>query len=719
MNRRQVLKSYTGLALGYTFVNSKAWSRNWLPLLPEPSEYFSMTVNGISVDVNHAAGTYSYANLDVTKYVEIVITALKPDFWKNGVEILPSRHGIRPKVEGNSIRFTMKHAEKLAVSRPGDYYVNAPLLFLFGNASLSVRPAKNKKNVRYYAPGVYHEDIHMKSNETVYLDKGAVVYGSLNFWDVTNAHVFGGGVVIHDSTQNPNTDEGWQHRKNWHGITAHDAHNISVKEITVIVRSRTWMIQLQGCKDVLFENVKVIGGTRGNANQDGIDWLGCGDTIVRNCFFRCSDDIFAIYGNTGFYDDTVSIPGLDVENILIEDCVLSTSISNILRVSWPRKAFNSRNVVMRNCDVIHAGQGGCIVPFALAELWADPDGKGIHSDYTFDDIRIDNIYSIAQLLQSKNGSGRVKNIRFKNIRLSTPPLVDSAITGACSEISFENIKLCDHTVDRLSSLGLDDETLSTTVIKTISAKADFQYDTGLLKVGQPITFDARASVNTTSIRLYTWNFGDGFIGEGTAVSHIFQDLDGTRMDGSGRFQVQLTITDEDGVQDVIVRPVVIGTALEAASKIENKQNGLRCRQYSGANASWAELQQKSPNEIRLTDTIKEVALSHKAPYALWFDGYLEVPVSGGYTFHMMARDGAYLQVNSVVLLNSNVTQPQVCNTVGNLVKQHTNVSILEAGLHTVSFGYKQYLGSEAFALYWQGPANKLEQIPMNRFFRSM
>lgn len=718
MNRRQVLRTFAGVAYGYTFVNEKAWGNDWHPFFQETSGHFSMTVNGIPAVVNHAAGSYSYANLDIAKPVTIVITALEPDFWKNGVEILPSRHGIRPTVEGNSIHFIMEHAEKLAVSRPGDYYFNAPLMFLFGNVSLSVKPAKKEKGVRYYAPGVYHEDIHVRSNETVFLDEGAVVYGSLNFWDVTNAHVCGMGVVIHDSKQNPNKDEGWQHRPNWHGITAHEANNISVKEITVIVRSRTWMIQLQGCKNVLFDNIKVIGGTAGNANQDGIDWLGCGDTVVRNCFFRCSDDIFAIYGNTGFYDDTVAIPGLDVENILIENCVLSTSISNIMRVGWPRKIFNSRNVVMRNCDVIHAGQGACIVPFALAEFWSDPDGKGMHSDYLFDDIRMDNVYSIAQLLQSKNGSGSVRNIRFKNIRLSTPPLVNSAITGRCSEISFENIKFCDHTVEHLSSLGVNDNTLSSKVIKINSPKADFQYNSGLLKVGQSVTFDARPSVNTKFVCLYEWNFGDGFSARGVTVSHVYQDLYGTRMDGTGQFQVKLTIIDENGVQDVIVKPVVIGTVLEPASPTDTKQNGLSYRQYLGARASWVELQQKTPDKTGVTETIKEFVLSCKAPYTLWFHGFLEVPVSGGYTFYMVSRDGAYLQINSAVLFESNETKAQACNTAGNLVQQHTNVSVLEAGLHKISFGYKQDLGSEAFALYWQGPAIKLEQIPMNRFFKS-
>ena len=461
-----------------------------------------------------------------------------------------------------------------------------------------------------------------------------------------------------------------------------------------------------------------MAGRPNNANQDGIDWLGCGDTIVRDCFFRCSDDIFAIYGNTGFYDDNVSIPGLDVKNILIEKCVLSTSISNVMRVGWPRKVFNSRNVVLRNCDVIHAGQGGCVVPFALAEFWADPDGKGLHSDYVFDDIRMDNVYSIAQLLQPNNGLAAVKNIRFKNIRLATPPLIDTAVTAACSEISFENIKFCDHTVERLSLLGIDDATLSSKIINTTSLKADFTYDTGLLKAGQPVTFNAQSSVSTKPIHLFEWNFGDGHAAKGAVASHIFYDLSGTSLDGSGRFQVQLTITDEDGVKDVIVRPLVIGTALQPASKLDVKQDGLSYRQYTGVQRSWAELENESPDKSGVTGTIKDLASSFNAPYTLWLHGYLDVPVSGGYTFHMTARDGTYLKLNSTVLINSNLKQAQVCNTVGNVVQKHTGVSILEAGLHKIAFGYKQDLGSEVFKLYWQGPDNKLEPIPLTRFFKS-
>ena len=36
----------------------------------------------------------------------------------------------------------------------------------------------------------------------------------------------------------------------------------------------------------VYDDLRVIGGNPGNANQDGMDWLGGGDTTVRNSFLR-------------------------------------------------------------------------------------------------------------------------------------------------------------------------------------------------------------------------------------------------------------------------------------------------------------------------------------------------------------------------------------------------------------------------------------------------
>ena len=671
MDRRSFVQlsgvAAAGIAAGVT-TNSAA-----APLAEVASTSFTLTVDGKPVDVLHGAAHYSFANFDMTQPVTVVITATGDGFWDKGVEILPSRHGIRPKRSGRSISFRLDKPEKLAISRPGDYFAKAELLFLFANAPERDAPAKDAPNVRYLAPGVHREHIHVKSGQTVYLAEGAVVVGSLNFWDVDNAAVIGRGIVIHDGPQNPDNDEGWQHRPDWHGITMHNASNIQVRDITVLVRSRTWMIQLQGSKQILFDNIKVIGGTGGNANQDGIDWLGCGDTIVRNCFFRCSDDIFAIYGNTGFYDKDASIPGLDVRNILIEGCVLSTSISNVMRVGWQNKNFNSSGVTLRDSDVIHMGMGNCFVPFALAEFWADPGGQGTHEDYLFEDLRLESCYSLTQMRQPALPNARVRNIRFRNIRLvDRPPLVPSATSGDVSGVTFENITIGDRRIvsDAQLPLQLPAGTAPTKWITADGPAAEFSYTGGLLTAGRAVRFDAGGAGARGRVVDYQWQFGDGSRATGQVVEHVFADASGTLLDGSGRFRVQLTVTDARGRRDTIARPVVIATRLLAAAGNKAGAPGLR----------------------RAADGARE--------------GYLKVPADGGYTFTMMARDGARLRIDDVVLFDDHNIEALVCNEAGNRMQQLTASVALRAGLHRIAIS-----GSAEFALYWQAQGIRLEQVP--------
>jgi hypothetical protein len=637
------------------------------------SDRFTITVDGKPVDVLHAAASYSFVNFDLTQPVEIVISAASDNFWDEGVEVLPSRHGIRPRRDGRSIRFRLDKPEKLVIARHGDYSAKAELLFLFANTPERDVPARDAPNVRYFGPGVYHEHIHVESNQTIYLAEGAVVIGSLNFWDVNNAAVLGRGTVIHDGPQNPREDEGWMHRPDWHGITVHDAHDIRVRDITVLVRSRTWMIQLQGAKNILFENIKVIGGTTDNANQDGIDWLGCGDTVVRNCFFRCSDDIFAIYGNTHFYDKEASVPGFDVRNILIEGCVLSTSISNVMRVGWQNKTFDSSNVTLRDSDVVNMGMGSCFVPFALAEFWADPDGHGVHENYLFEDLRLDSWYSLTQLRQPARPTAKLRNIRFRNIRsVDAPSLVPSTITGDVSGISFENITFGDRRIGADAQLPLlhAPDAAPTLWLPSGGPRAEFAYTDGLLSAGRTVRFDARAAQERGRIVRYEWLFGDGRRAAGPVVEHVFPDTLGTTLDGSGRFRVQLTVTDQRGRSDTIARPVVIAGRLLPATQARHGAAGLR----EGSRGR--------------------------------HEGYLKVPADGGYTFMMMSPDGAYLQIDDAVLFDDGTIEPLVCNTPGNRMQHHVASLALRAGMHRIVVS-----GSAAATLYWQAQGIRLEPVP--------
>ena len=485
------------------------------PVPPElRTDRFSMTINGQPAFISHAATTYYFANFELQGSARISITAPSDDYWGRGVEIQPWRWGIRPLRQGRTISFTVSQPMKLSISRPGNHGAGAEMLFLFANAPEADAPQPGQAGIRYFAPGVYHQNIDAQNGDTIYLAPGAVVFGAINIWGTHDVRILGRGTVVYDGPQNPNADEGWQHKPNWHVIGMDHAHGVEISGITCLVRSRTWMIQMLASRNIKFMNVKVIGGCPGNANQDGIDWLGGGDTLIQDCFFRASDDIFALYGNwLGYGPEEITTPGEDVENIRIENSVLSTSISNIVRVSWPQKVFNSRNFIMRDTDIIHMGSGGCKIPFALLEIWDDPGGRGQHENYRFENIRLEEWYSLTQL---RKPNPAIRDVSLKDTwPLETPALVPSVIDGKVFGVE-------------LPAGG--------------GQQPGFTYSEGELKPGEPVDFRV---VNATPEdgNSYQWTFGDGATASGFEVQHAFPDTQGTLLDGSGRFRVLLKITD--------------------------------------------------------------------------------------------------------------------------------------------------------------------------------
>ncbi len=253
------------------------------PVPPEMrSGFFTVTVNGQRVDVACAASNYDFVSFDITGPAEISITAAEPGFWDGGVDIEPWRLGLRASREGATIRFRLPGPAKISISRPGDFLNDAKMLFLF--AGSPPPPPPSGANVPVVPAGVHRESLNPKSGDTIYLEPGAYVFGSLNLWQVENVKVLGRGAIVYEGPQDPAADEGWMQKPDWHCIGAYQAHNVEIDGLTCIVRSRTWSIQMKDSSGFTYDDLRVIGGNPGNANQDGMDWLGGGDTVVRNAF---------------------------------------------------------------------------------------------------------------------------------------------------------------------------------------------------------------------------------------------------------------------------------------------------------------------------------------------------------------------------------------------------------------------------------------------------
>ncbi|MEO8737603.1 MAG: hypothetical protein ABI380_13830, partial [Edaphobacter sp.] len=97
------------------------------------SSHFRVRVDGHNTDVLHAATGYYLLNFDTDGPVTVSVTASDPHYWDTGVEIQPMRLGIRPVRHGATITFAMAGPSKLTISRPGDHFADADILFLFAN----------------------------------------------------------------------------------------------------------------------------------------------------------------------------------------------------------------------------------------------------------------------------------------------------------------------------------------------------------------------------------------------------------------------------------------------------------------------------------------------------------------------------------------------------------------------------------------------------------
>jgi hypothetical protein len=681
------------------------------PVPPEMrSTAFTVRVNGQPVDVAHAAASYDYVSFDVTGAVNVEITAAEKGFWDRGVDIQPWRLGLRPVRDGQTIRFRLSGPAKLSISRPRDFLNHAAMLFLF--AGTPPPPIPRKQVIHAYQPGVYHESLNPKSGETYYLAPGSYFYGSLNLWKVHDVKILGQGTIVYEGKQDPNTDEGWMQKPDWHCIGALEARNVEIDGLTCIVRARTWSIQMKDTTGFVYNDLRVIGGNPGNANQDGMDWLGGGDAIVRDAFIRASDDDFAMIGNwDGYLDEDMLRPGHDVQNILIENSVLSTSISNVVRAGWPRKTFNSHNFTLRDSDILHGGIGACGQTFGLLGFWGAKGAKGEHSNYTFENLILDNWYSLVQIEREQPD---LHGFVFRNIwALDQPPLADSTITGKVTDVTFDNVKYgqARATGDTDLPLSINDGAQPAKFAAPHGPSAAFTLDPPVLTPGQKVTFTARQSPGAR----YTWLFGDGTQASGRRVRHRFPDAEGTELNGAangaGRFRVLLHVTDEQGNQDWAAQGVVaVGKWREPVSPVGSVVPGLGWRIFPG---TWSELPDLAAEHAVFSGDSPNLHAEAQGftQYAAVWDGFLDIPADGGYTFHLLARDGARLVIDGVEVARTGPPFAQVCGSPGNAMRYDLGSLGLRAGKHSFHLEGLHSASEGAPRLLWEGPALPLTDVP--------
>jgi len=361
------------------------------PAPPEEplSEDFTMTVAGQAVPVyvcrvsampfNQGWPGYqrpieqtelaSFAYWDMTAPVEVEVVSVRP---VESVAIRPTARGILPRVEGNRIRFRLDTPQQFTVEVNGWHKA----LHVFANApAVAIDP--NAAGVRYFGPGVHRPGrMTLKSDETVYLAGGAVVYGCIEATDAANLKILGPGILdssefVRDFDRNMDDVAAGRHIGSMGGCI----HFLRCSQITIdgpVLRDpHIWCLAAFGCTEVAIANVKEIGLWRYNA--DGIDICNCQNVTVKHCFVRSFDDSLVVKGMRYCTE-------LPNKNILFEDCVVWNDWGRSLEIGAETSAPEFSGVTFRDCDIVRA---------TFSALDVQHGDRAVIQDLTFERIRLE------------------------------------------------------------------------------------------------------------------------------------------------------------------------------------------------------------------------------------------------------------------------------------------------------------------------------------------
>jgi hypothetical protein len=240
--------------------------------------------------------------------------------------------------------------------------------------------------------------------------------------------------------------------------------------------------------------------------------------------------------------------------------------------------------------------------------------------------------------------------------------------------------------------------------------AAFTFDPPVFGPRQSVTFTAKESSGAR----YTWLFGDGTRATGRRVRHVFPDADGTELDGTngaGRFRVLLHVEDQHAAQDWAGQGVVaVAGWLDAVETGIPTLAGLTWQIYPG---DWTQLPHLAAEHAVFGGESPNVNANAQGftRYAAAWDGLIDIPADGGYTFHLIDRDGARLVIDGLEVAKTGPPFAQVCGSPGNALRYDRGSLGLRAGKHTFHLEGLHSVSQDEPRLLWEGPGLTLTDVP--------
>ena len=387
-----------------------------------------------------------------------------------GVKIRPQSLGITPEVRDGVIRFTLEKNAYFTV----EPYGRNRALHIFADPLPSYDIDIESPDVIYFGAGEHDVGwIELKSNQTLFLDEGAVVYACVRATDAENIRILGRGildnsknreVILFESNVEGN-DSAVNNAKREHTIELQYCKNITIDGIT-IRDSLVYNIRPIACEKFHVRNVKIIGCWR--FNSDGIDMHNCKGVHIADCFIRTFDDAICVKGFDCYYKGDIEQAVHDAmyrggkaydvfRDVLVERCVVWNDWGKALEIGAETKAEEIFNVTFRGCDIIH------LMGPALDCM--NVDYADVH-DIIFRDIRIESDEVIPPPAIQKND----REVYRLSCEDFIPPIIDLSVMyhheysqgcptrrGKNRGFLFENIHIIGDKIPTANFVGYDSE----------------------------------------------------------------------------------------------------------------------------------------------------------------------------------------------------------------------------------------------------------------------
>lgn len=171
-------------------------------------------------------------------------------------------------------------------------------------------------------------------------------------------------------------------------------------------------------------------------------------------------------------------------------------------------------------------------------------------------------------------------------------------------------------------------------------------------------------------------------------------------------EVAVVLADAEGFQSQVYRQQYEKVQPLEPVKVRRLSPGLRYRYYEGAYQELPDFETLTPLKSGVVEDLDPEKLGERLDhYAIQFEGYLEVPTTGIYTFYVVSDDGSQLFVGDRLVVD---------NDGSHSARMRKGMIALEAGVHPVRIDYFEDFLGEELRLSWEGPGISREAVPFSR-----